>query len=63
MINFGPSLIFIQWLRIEVIISAIISAIIWDPSVASRHEAEMTDAKLWIASLIFTSAITEDASI
>ncbi len=50
MISFGPSLIFMQWLRTEAIISAIISAIIlaiisaiiWGLSVASRHGDEMT---------------------
>jgi hypothetical protein len=30
-----------QWLRIEVIISAIISALLWGLSVASRHGDEM----------------------
>jgi hypothetical protein len=50
MISFGPSLIFMQWLRIEVIISVIISAIIsaiisviiWGLSVVNRHGDEMT---------------------
>jgi hypothetical protein len=42
MISSGPSSIFMQRLRTEVIISAIISAILWGLSVASRHEDEMT---------------------
>jgi hypothetical protein len=46
MISSGPSLIFMQWLRTEaiisVIISAIISVIIWGLSVANRHGDEMT---------------------
>jgi hypothetical protein len=42
MISFGPSLIFMQWLRTEVIISAIISAIIWGLSVANKLGDEMT---------------------
>jgi hypothetical protein len=42
MISSGPSLIFMQWLRTEVIVSVIISAIIWGLSVANRHGAKMT---------------------
>jgi hypothetical protein len=42
MISFGPSLIFMRWLRTEVIVSAIISVIIWGLSVANRHGDKMT---------------------
>ncbi len=43
MISSEPSLIFMQWLRIEIIISVIISIIIWDLSVVNRHEDKMTE--------------------
>jgi hypothetical protein len=42
MISSGPSLIFMQWLRTEIIISAIIWVIIWGLIVANRHGDEMT---------------------
>jgi hypothetical protein len=42
MISFGPSLIFMQWLRTEFIVSVIISAIIWSLSVVNRHGDKMT---------------------
>jgi hypothetical protein len=42
MTSFESSLIFMQWLRIEITISAIISAIIWCLSLANRHEDEIT---------------------
>jgi hypothetical protein len=42
MISFGSSLIFMQWLRIEVIVSVIISVIIWGLSVVNRHGVKMT---------------------
>jgi hypothetical protein len=44
MINFESNLIFMQWLRIEIIISIIISIIIWCLSVINRHEDEMTES-------------------
>jgi hypothetical protein len=43
MISFEPSLIFMQWLRIEIIVSVIISVIIWGLSVVNRHGAKMTE--------------------
>jgi hypothetical protein len=43
MISSGPSLIFIQWLRTEVIISVIIPVIIWGLSVVNRHGVKMTE--------------------
>jgi hypothetical protein len=44
MINFESSLIFMQWLRIEIIISIIISIIIRCLSVINKHEDEMTES-------------------
>jgi hypothetical protein len=44
MISFESSLIFMQWLRIEIIISIIISIIIWNLSIVNRHEDEMTES-------------------
>jgi hypothetical protein len=43
MISFGSSLIFMQWLRIEIIVSIIISIIIWSLSVVNRHGVKMTE--------------------
>ncbi len=44
MISFESSLIFMQWFRIEIIISIIISIIIRCLSVINKHEDEMTES-------------------
>jgi hypothetical protein len=37
-------LIFMQWLRIEIIISIIIAIIIWNLSIINKHEDKMTES-------------------
>jgi hypothetical protein len=44
MISFESSLIFMQWLRIEIIVSIIIAIIIWNLSVVNKHEVKMTES-------------------
>jgi hypothetical protein len=43
MISFESSLIFMQWLRIEVIVLIIILAIIWGLRIVNRHGVKMTE--------------------
>jgi hypothetical protein len=44
MISFESNLIFMQWFWIEIIVSIIISIIIWDLNVINRHEDKMTES-------------------